>query len=68
MTNAGPDQWKSGGNCNVCRRASYCKTRCSEHKRYMNRALQQIIAENKIGKAMEAIHQATGSEYADDGQ
>lgn len=66
--NAGTDQWKKGGNCNECRKASYCKKKCSEHKRFMDRAIREIIAESKIGKMMNAIHQATGSEYADDGR
>ena len=63
--NAGTDQWKDGGNCNICRRASYCKKRCSENKRLIDRAIRQAIAESKMGKAMKAIRQAAGSEYAD---
>ena len=63
--NAGTDQWKEGGNCNVCRRAGYCRKRCSEHRRYMERAIRQVIAESKIGQAMEAVRQVAGSEYSD---
>lgn len=63
--NEGTDQWKSGGNCNVCRRASYCKTRCSEHKRYVERAIRKMIAESRMGQMIEAVHQAAGSEYSD---
>lgn len=59
------DQWKHGGNCNVCRRSRYCKKRCNEHKRFVQRAVQQMIAESRLGQMMEAIHQAPGSERID---
>lgn len=30
--NDGNDQWKHGGDCNLCRKASYCKTQCRANK------------------------------------
>lgn len=63
--NEGSEQWKEGGNCNVCRRAGYCRKRCSEHKRYMERAIRQVIAESRIGRMHDAIRKTAGTEYTD---
>lgn len=30
--NDGNDQWKHGGDCNLCRKASYCMTKCRANK------------------------------------
>ena len=30
--NDGVDQWKHGGDCNKCRKASYCLTKCRPNK------------------------------------
>lgn len=30
--NEGNDQWKHGGDCNLCRRLEYCKTQCRANK------------------------------------
>lgn len=30
-----PEQWKTLGNCNVCRRKTYCNHACAKHKRRM---------------------------------
>lgn len=30
--NDGNDQWKNGGDCNLCRKASYCMTKCRANK------------------------------------
>ena len=30
--NDGNDQWKHGGDCNLCRKASYCLTKCRANK------------------------------------
>lgn len=35
--NDGVDQWKHGGDCNLCRRAEYCKKKCRA-----NRLLKEI--------------------------
>ena len=35
--NDGNDQWKHGGDCNKCRKANYCMTKCRP-----NRMLKQI--------------------------
>ena len=57
--NAGTDQWKRGGNCNNCRRASYCKKKCSEHKRFEQYVMMQRIQNSQVGKMMEALHKMT---------
>lgn len=28
----GVNQWKNGGDCNLCRKAKYCKTKCRANK------------------------------------
>lgn len=30
--NDGNDQWKHGGDCNLCRKANYCLTKCRANK------------------------------------
>lgn len=36
------DQWLSDGDCNLCRRRSYCTKTCNMHKGYLQRkGLQQ---------------------------
>lgn len=30
--NDGNDQWKHGGDCNLCRKAKYCSTQCRANK------------------------------------
>ena len=30
--NDGNDQWKHGGDCNLCRKVGYCKTQCRANK------------------------------------
>ena len=36
------EQWKSGGDCEVCRRRDYCRKTCSEYHRLRNRLNNQI--------------------------
>jgi len=50
--NAKTDQWKHGGNCNLCRRSGYCKKRCSEQKRYMENMMRKLIAQNAYVRAV----------------
>lgn len=40
------EQWKSGGNCNQCRKTKYCKTRCTQNKK-----LAKKLAEEALWKA-----------------
>lgn len=37
------EQWKSGGQCNECRRNNYCKTECTQHKRRVRYNLEQFV-------------------------
>ena len=50
--NAQTDQWKHGGNCNLCRRNGYCKKRCSEQKRYVENMMRKLISQNAYVRAM----------------
>ena len=59
------DQWKQGGDCSICRRKKYCRKACTKHKQWMAAAIRQVFAQTKAGKAMAAMKQATGEEYAD---
>lgn len=38
------EQWKSGGNCNKCRRKNYCKKSCTLHKREEEYRAKSYIA------------------------
>lgn len=37
------DQWKQGGDCNVCRRATYCHNKCRARKEKSNQELQANV-------------------------
>lgn len=39
-----PEQWVSGGNCDICRRAKYCSKPCKENKRRVTRILYSAAA------------------------
>lgn len=54
--NAGTEQWKSGGHCEMCRRESYCGTECTARKK-----LKKLQAERDALKIMlEAFKKAEG--------
>lgn len=36
------DQWKQGGDCNLCRRAPYCHNKCKAHQEKQNKELSEI--------------------------
>lgn len=38
-----PDQWKSYGNCEKCRKQKYCNKECSAHRRAMSYWIQNEI-------------------------
>lgn len=38
------EQWKSGGDCKLCRKQSYCKGDCKAHTRYTNAVFANAIA------------------------
>ena len=37
------ERWKTDGNCEKCRRKSYCKKPCTANKRRGNRLLRDAI-------------------------
>lgn len=39
------EQWKQGGDCSKCRRQKYCKKKCSENKRVIDRVVREAAAE-----------------------
>lgn len=46
------EQWKSNGNCNICRRKSYCKKDCPAFHRAIQRAIIGRMFENTAFAAM----------------
>ena len=46
--NDGVDQWKQGGDCNLCRKIDYCGTKCRA-----NRLLKKIITPFLYNKYLE---------------
>ena len=40
------EQWKSGGNCEICRRKSYCKKNCGANNKAIQRAINRAIIES----------------------
>lgn len=42
------EQWKSGGDCKLCRRQSYCKGDCKSHTQYTNAVFANAIARTII--------------------
>lgn len=61
------EQWKSGGNCSICRRKTYCRKACSASKKAFQRDIMQAFARTEAGSAMLAIsahaEAATGYSY-----
>lgn len=56
--NAGTEQWKSGGHCEMCRRESYCGTECTARKK-----LKKLQAERVALKIMlETFKKSEGEE------
>lgn len=56
--NSGPEQWKSGGHCEMCRRESYCGTECTARKK-----LKKLQAERDALQIMlEAFKKAKGED------
>ena len=37
------DQWKRGGICAMCRRKSYCKTKCSANKKFLAMRIREYL-------------------------
>lgn len=43
MTEVDREQWKSGGNCKICRRKDYCGKMCKESKRAMQVTIEEAL-------------------------
>jgi len=43
------EQWLSGGNCNLCRRAKYCSKDCKAHKSAAKRLLYDTLDKSTGG-------------------
>ena len=55
------DQWKSGGVCQICRRRSYCRTKCTAHREFINaRAREYIRRMTGIPEIEKAMRNAGG--------
>ena len=60
------EQWKSGGNCNLCRRKNYCSKPCALAKRQQKAMLRGLVADtmNRMtGGAMKEIIDRTCRDY-----
>lgn len=47
------EQWKSGGDCEQCRRRNYCSKECTEHKKMLNELIATAFTKymfNKLAK------------------
>jgi len=51
------DQWKTGGDCRVCRKQAYCQKPYSRNKRLMNVIIHEAILKSKAGQLMEAARE-----------
>lgn len=62
------EQWKHGGNCNLCRRNNYCSTPCTLRKRQDKAILRGMVADvvnRATGGAMAEIIDKTCKDYID---
>lgn len=57
--NDGNDQWKYGGDCNLCRKLPYCKTQCRA-----NRLLKQITTPTLYELYLQEHPEAAAAEAA----
>ncbi len=50
-------QWRRGGLCQICRRRTYCKTRCTANKNYAEAGIREYLNRrfglNRIRSAMQ---------------
>lgn len=49
----GADQWKQGGDCNLCRKAEYCGTKCRANK-LLKKAVTPYLYQKYIDENPEA--------------
>lgn len=57
------EQWKTNGECSICRRQSYCKKRCSANKKSIQRAVGRAFASTRMGSVMLAVNAMTRGDY-----
>lgn len=43
------EQWKSGGDCKLCRRKKYCGKVCKQHREAIRRMVRDVILEHTGG-------------------
>lgn len=67
-----PDQWRSGGDCNLCRRREYCLKKCRANKmlkaimtpflyeQYMLETPEELVKETASGLTPEALLKMMG--------
>lgn len=41
------EQWKSGGQCSICRRKSYCKKKCKANKENFKTELKNTFTKKQ---------------------
>lgn len=62
MTEVDREQWKSGGNCKICRRKDYCGKMCKASKMAMQvtieEALNTIPSYIALKKALSKVKEA----------
>lgn len=47
------EQWKSNGECDKCRKQTYCTKQCSARKRRVQRIVNQTITNSMIKRLEE---------------
>ncbi len=60
------EQWKHGGNCNICRRKNYCSKPCTLVKRESKAVLRSLVAQTMnqmTGGAMKKNIDKTCKDY-----
>lgn len=53
------EQWKSNGDCSICRRKEYCRKSCSANEARMNRVIKVAINATSMGIARTFIKSVT---------
>ena len=58
------DQWKTAGNCKFCRRASYCKKRCSANKKRAGEYVANVMDHDVAVRYVKARHQEINNQLS----
>lgn len=59
--NDGADQWKHGGDCNLCRKAEYCLTKCRANK-LLKKVTTPLLYQEYLNDVPEAAAKAISPE------